>query len=140
MKGPGGALLSPYSLFPQQTTSLLVLRPQEMLFPTLTAMKLRGMTLLPVMPQQVIFPARRTQVLLSPALRAVKPPVRQEIGLSLCPLELSPQQTIAPVVRRPQVWKSPALTAVKRPASVRLCPLQLAPQQMISPVVRSPQA
>ena len=50
-----------------------------------------------------------------------------------------PQQVIAPVLRSPQVWLPPALTAVNVPVCAAVWPKALPPQQWIAPVLRNPQ-
>ena len=71
----------------------------------------------------------------SPALTAVYVPATTVVWL----LVFSPQQWIAPLLRKPQVWPLPALTAVNVPVCASVRPLPLLPQQWIAPALRNPQ-
>ena len=67
-------------------------------------------------------------------------PDKAIMGQACYLLTFTPQQTIWPSVRMPQVWKPPALTSRNTPPGGEDCSSTLSPQQARAPSVRMPQA
>ena len=71
-------------------------------------------------------------------IKPVDTAVNRPAGASDCPRTLLPQQTILPLVRRPQECTRPAPTAVNLSAGAFDSPARLSPQQTIVASVRIP--